>query len=224
VRYNLRLRTLLTRRNNMDHELIRIMAEFGMKVQEKHGLLGKFLGLFQPKRMLKEGLKTQIIFQAEANETWIHLKHGQIETKALLKPLKELFCSEDEVTAVDTEDEDHLEMLEAIEEAILIFYEHHPEITDTDVLMTLDRLSKFLGRDNFYAKDSLAAAIETKLRMTLSFTEYSFRDVRKFLNCILRSVERRKKVNGPRGYLDFIKEQFENVDADFMVKNYEPIG
>lgn len=148
----------------MDHELIRTMAEFGLKAQEQQGLLGKFLGLFQPKRILQEALKTEMTFQTEANETWAHLKRGQIETKALLKPLKALFYSQDEVTAIDTEDEDHLEMLEAIEEAILIFYEHRPEITDTDVLMALDHLFRFLGRDNSYAKNSLAAAIETKLR------------------------------------------------------------
>ena len=208
----------------MDAELMRTMAEFGLKVQEKQGLLGKFLGLFQPKRMLKEGLKTQLTFQTEANETWIHLKHGSIEAKALLKPLKALFCPKDEITAVDTEDEDHLEMLEAIEEAILIFYEHHPETTDTDVLMALDHLSKFLGRDNFYAKDSLMAAVEMKLRITLSYKDYSFRDVRKFLNYIQRSAERHRKVHGAKGYLDFIKEQFEDVDAEFIVKNYEPIN
>jgi hypothetical protein len=178
----------------MDPDLARVLGE--LEAKEEAGLIRT---------------------ETETDGTWLYMQRGATESRIALKPLLQLLCAGDHVHAVDPDDDRHLNILMGIEMTILQHYRDNPCLTDADVLRTLDRMAQFLGRDGQRVVGHLGQVIETRLRMVLSIADYSFRDVRKLLRYILRSVERHRKWNGANGYLEFIEAQLGAIDFNGKV-------
>ena len=120
-----------------------------------------------------------------------------------LKPLAELFYSGASPSEMKWEDPRYLSLLYAIEGAIKRVYTKNPELTDSSVMLALDR---FAMKPEAVSNDAVLREITCQLRLTLSMEDYSRDEVRKAARKILSSVKRHNAIAGIRGYLDFIKE------------------
>jgi hypothetical protein len=126
---------------------------------------------------------------------------GAVEYR--LKPLAELFSSGAAPSVMKWEDPRYLSLLHAIEGAIKRLYMENPELTDSSVMLALDR---FAIKPETTPNDAVAQRINQELRLMLSMEDYSRDEVRKAARKILGSVKRHKAAAGIRGYLDFIME------------------
>lgn len=123
-----------------------------------------------------------------------------------LKPLKDLYAAGDNAPSVDPQDERYMPLFLAIEAEIAQYYEHDaPSLTDGVVGLVLDQLSLSPEASN---PDPLARRVQTSLRFCLSLNDYSRQEVRAALRKVRKSVDRHSRVDGRRGYLDFIVEFF----------------
>lgn len=120
-----------------------------------------------------------------------------------LKPLRELYGSGTGLSSVDPRDETFQPLLMAIEEAIVRYTEDtEPSLTDGAALLAL----KPLGLDpDSEPSDPLARRISLALRLNLSVNNYSRQDVKGCIRQVAKSVERHTRVEGPRGYVTFIR-------------------
>lgn len=140
-------------------------------------------------------------------------ERGEIEIETseglrrhVLKPLPELFGKGHGVSSVDPQDERFMPLLLRIEESIVEHYEQDPGLTDGRVSLALSRLILQPGRDP--DDDALCRHLQLDLRLLLSLNDYSRQEVRWALRKIDKSVRRHSRADGPRGYLDFIRDQF----------------
>jgi hypothetical protein len=164
----------------------------------------KTLSAASKKDMAKKGRGTQIKF-LEAGEIEIEKAGGSVRYP--LKPLRELFAPGTDSPSVDPEDEKYMPLFLGIETEIAQYYEdENPGLTDGSVGLTLDQLA--MDPNNPPASDVLAQRIAMGLRLCLSLNDYSRQEVRAALRKVRKSVERHSKVEGRRGYLDFIVEFF----------------
>ena len=146
----------------------------------------------------------------------IHDLRGEIEVMPVsgtepmrytLKALRELYAPGTDTPSVDPQDDHYMALFMAIEEEIAKYYRgEDPGLTDGSVGLTLDQLA--MDPDSPPADDMLAQKISVALRLCLSFNDYSRQEVRAALRKVKKSVERHSKVDGRRGYLDFIVEFF----------------
>jgi hypothetical protein len=120
-----------------------------------------------------------------------------------LKPLAELFSSSASPSEIKWEDPRYLSLLYAIEGAIKRVYMKNPELTDSLVILALDR---FAMKPEAVSNDAVIREITCQLRLTLSMEDYARDEVRKAARKILSSVKRHNAIAGIRGYLDFIMQ------------------
>ena len=133
--------------------------------------------------------------------------HMATETKHYrLKLLGDLFGEGVNARTLDYEDEHYMPLLMGIEESILRFYEQEPRLNDARVSRALSDLAMHLDRPPGPAP--LRQRLWFDMRLLLSLNDYSRRDVRRALRKIRKSVRRHTQMDGPRGYLDFIRAQF----------------
>ncbi len=165
------------------------------------------IGAAAQKEISNAGRKTGIIFH-DAGEIEIERPEGNVRYQ--LRALRELFAPGTDSPTVDPQDERYMPLFLGIETEIARFYENeNPGLTDGAVGLTLDQLA--MDPNNPPATDVLAQRIAIGLRLTLSLNDYSRPEVRAALRKIRKSVERHSKVDGRRGYLDFIVEFFGRV-------------
>ena len=124
-----------------------------------------------------------------------------------LKPLRELYVAGADSPSVDPQDERYMPLFMAIEGSIAGYYEQEdPGLTDGSVGLALDQLA--MDPESPPAGEKLAQSIALDLRLCLSLEDYSRQEVRAALRKVRKSVERHSKIDGRRGYLDFIVEFF----------------
>jgi len=138
----------------------------------------------------------------------------QVETpdgpqRHVLKPLGQLFGNGCGVSSIDPADEAFMPLLLAIEESVLDCYSADPDLTDGRVSLALSRLA--MRPDDDPADEALYRRMQLRLRLLLSLNDYSRQEVRWALRKIDKSVRRHSRIDGPRGYLDFIRDQFGTV-------------
>jgi len=108
------------------------------------------------------------------------------------------------VTHIDTQDDQFLPLLYCIEDCIVEYYGDNPDLTDGGVSLVLDRL--VLRPECDPGDDRLCRRLQLQLRLQLSLEDYSRQEVRWAIRKILQSVRRHTRVDGRRGYLDFIRQ------------------
>jgi hypothetical protein len=123
-----------------------------------------------------------------------------------VKPLAQLYGSGTGLDHVEFDDQRFLAVLMAIEEAIFDADRRTNRLTDSAVLIALDRLC--MTPDAPVTNDPVADLIQFSLRVTLSLNDFSRQDVRQCLRKVKQSCARHSKTGGVRGYVDFIHEQF----------------
>jgi hypothetical protein len=153
--------------------------------------------------------------KAEAGITFLDAP-GEIDVKGVgegnssryaLKPLKELYAPGTDSPSVDPQDEQYMPLFLEIESQIARYYrQDDPGLTDGSVGLTLDQLS--MDPESPPAGDLLARRIALGLRLCLSLNAYSRQEVRAALRKVKKSVDRHSKIDGRRGYLNFIVEFF----------------
>ncbi len=95
-------------------------------------------------------------------------------------------------------------LVSAIESAIARVYKRNPGLKDKTVITVLERL---IGKPAVHLGDELSTTIQTNMRLILSAEPYSRKEVIGCLKKVQRSVKLHHSVDGPTGYLDFIKDQ-----------------
>jgi hypothetical protein len=154
--------------------------------------------------MAEEKKGTKITFH-EGGEIEISKKGGTVRYQ--LKPMRELFVPGTDSPTVDPQDEKYMALFLEIETEIAEYYKgEDPGLTDGAVGLTLDQLA--MDPNNPPAADKLAQRIAMGLRLCQSLNNYSRQEVRAALRKVRKSVDRHSKVDGRRGYLDFIVEFF----------------
>ncbi|HUU90268.1 MAG TPA: hypothetical protein VM238_03555 [Phycisphaerae bacterium] len=126
----------------------------------------------------------------------------------VLKPLGQLFGNGHGVSSIDPADEVFMPLLLAIEESVLDCYREDPGLIDGRVSLALSRLAM---RPDDPTDEVLYRHIQLRLRLLLSLNDYSRQEVRWALRKIDKSVRRHSRIDGLRGYLDFIRDQFGTV-------------
>ncbi|NNM88913.1 MAG: hypothetical protein HKL95_10395 [Phycisphaerae bacterium] len=137
---------------------------------------------------------------------------GQTHTH-VLKPLAELYGKGVEAPTLDPASPEYMPLCLAIEESILSCERETPDLTDTRVLLALERLAIKPEADTH--PDDVASDIQNALRMCLSLENYSRRDVQRALRKIAKSVQRHTRADGPYGYLRFIAKVFSTSRSFF---------
>ena len=160
------------------------------------------IGAAAQKDISKATGRTGVIFH-DAGEIEIERADGNVRYQ--LKAMRELFAPGSDSPTVDPQDEKYVPLFLGIETEIAWFYENeNPSLTDGAVGLTLDQLA--MDPNNPPATDMLAQRIAMGLRLALSLNDYSRPEVRAALRKVRKSVERHSKIDGRRGYLDFIVE------------------
>jgi len=121
-----------------------------------------------------------------------------------LKELDELYAPEEIISPdIDWDDEYYLSLLFSIESAIKRVYDDKPDLTDASAIYALEKLSlkPEAKEDNIVIRE-----INQQLRVQLSMSDYSRTEVKRAIRKIRGSAKRHTKIDGIRGYLDFIAE------------------
>lgn len=95
-------------------------------------------------------------------------------------------------------------MFASIEEEIAHHDRRVRNLTDSHVLLTLERMSMDPAAEP--GQDDLCLHLQFRLRSVLSGLNYSRQEIKTAIRTIARSVQRHKDIDGVRGYLDFIDE------------------
>jgi len=108
----------------------------------------------------------------------------------------------------DSTDEDwtdmYLPLVMAVESGISRAHASDPDLKDKTVITILKRL---IMKPDINLNHPMAIAIQDNLKLTLATNAFSKKEVIGSLKKVLRSVTRRHAVDGPKGYLDFIKDK-----------------
>lgn len=117
-----------------------------------------------------------------------------------LKPLEELYV---EQGSIKNTEEEMMSLLYQIESTIKDYDVKNHGLTDSSLIMAIEKLSI---KPEAPAQNDLLRSITNHLRMFMSMHTFSRSELRQGINRVLRSVRRHNKIDGTRGYLDFIKE------------------
>jgi len=140
----------------------------------------------------------------EHEDGLVRMKSEKGELVYKLKPLPELFSGgKSGMATISWKDGNSLNLLHAIESAIKNVYLADPELTDSSVMLSLDKLSM---KPETVSPDAVIRAINLQLRLALSTGDFSRDEVKAAVRKILASVKRHKAIAGIRGYLNFIVE------------------
>ena len=128
------------------------------------------------------------------------------EIKIKLKPLKDILLPDSARTTPSAikeggEDE-YMGMLLTIEGAIAGFYREDPKLKDIDVIKALKNLKKGLTKE--YPAGCLEDQIQIRICAIASYKSQTKKEVQICLAHILKSVKSHRRVDGIRGYLNFI--------------------
>ena len=145
------------------------------------------------------------LVNAHTGEIELNLPDGA--KKYLLKPLGELFLNDAATFSINWDDQAYMPLLLCIEEEILNYDDAIPDLTDGPVALSLDRMIMNPAAEP--GADELIRQIQFRLRLLLSLADYSKYEVKSALRKIAKSVELHSRESGIRGYLDFIRDQFE---------------
>lgn len=171
------------------------------ELTEKMEAVGKQKRRFWRRSGEDKALEVALTFEQKADGTYVKLSGDKGTETHLLKTLESLYVSEKEKRLPSNPDEEeYLGLLMAIEGAISRYDQDHPDLTDRAVIRALESL----GQKPEVAFDPLTEHIQRSLRLQLSLGDYSRSEVRWGIRKILASVRRHHRIDGVRGYLDFI--------------------
>ncbi len=122
-----------------------------------------------------------------------------------LKPLSQLYGPGRRYSSFDYKSETYVPLFLCIEECVLRHRRQQPELTDGDVMLSLDLLACAPEAD--VTSHVLARRMQLELRMLLSLNDYNRDEVRQVVRRLRKSVKLHNDLNGRYGYLDFIEEQ-----------------
>ncbi|MCL5946064.1 MAG: hypothetical protein M1472_04335 [Planctomycetes bacterium] len=162
-------------------------------------------------QLFKESGNTPGENEIRARITTIDESKGEIEItikgvahRCVLKALKDLYGPGINAPSVDSTDSRYLPLLMEIERGIVEFDRYHAHLTDGSVASTLNRMG--INPEMNSVSDELGRHLQWNLRLLLSVNNYSRQDVIQALRKINKSVARHTRADGPRGYLDFIRQ------------------
>jgi hypothetical protein len=136
------------------------------------------------------------------SESTVRVSCGQKSFKYDLKPLSDLYAPEKSgPISVKLGDSRYFQFLYAIEGSIKRLYQDMPELTDSSVILILEKMS---AKPEFVGNDPISRTIHQNLRFQRSVSNYSRTEARQSIRQILKSAKRHKGISGIRGYLDFI--------------------
>jgi len=151
---------------------------------------------------------------SEAAFRFVNEETGEIEIngaggvkKYTLKPLADLFGKGYGESTIDWKDQRYMPLLLSIEEEIMNHDDAAHDLTDGLVSLTLDRMAA--NPATAPGSDLLCRRIQLGLRVLLSLNDYSKQEVKQAIRKIAKSVTLHTWHGGIRGYLDFIREQFQ---------------
>ncbi len=128
------------------------------------------------------------------------------EIEIELKPLKDVLLPDSARTTPSAikegEEDEYLGMLHTIDSAIVGFYREYPKLKDIDVIKALKNLKKDLTKE--YPAGCLEDHIQIRICAIASYKSQTKKEVRICLAYILKSVKLHRRVDGVRGYLNFI--------------------
>lgn len=130
---------------------------------------------------------------------------GKDEFTHQLKELPELYSPEESLNFDDInwDDDYYISLLNTIEGTIRYIDDSNTGLTDTKVILSLEEL---VSRPEIKSNDKIVKEINQRLRLQLSFSDYTRNEVRRALRKVLKSVKRHNQTGGIRGYLDFIMQ------------------
>ncbi len=94
-------------------------------------------------------------------------------------------------------------LLYHLEATIHLYYRQTPRLRDVEVIEALHELQKVLRRSGEEPRDRLAQALLAALRVWPP-GEYTESDWAMALRFMVASAKRHRRVDGPRGYLEFL--------------------
>ena len=128
------------------------------------------------------------------------------EIKIELKPLKDVLLPDSARTTPSAikegEEDEYKGILLTIEGAIAGFYREDPKLKDIDVIKALKNLKKGLTKE--YPAGCLEDQIQIRICAIASYKSQTKKEVQICLAYILKSVKLHRRVDGVRGYLNFI--------------------
>jgi len=117
-----------------------------------------------------------------------------------LKSFEELYAGQDSRKSAK---EEIMSLLYQIERTIKEYDMKNQGLTDSSVIMALEKLSM---KPEAPAQSEFLRNITDYLRMFMSMHSFSRSELRQGINRVLRSARRHYKIDGTRGYLNFIRE------------------
>lgn len=149
-----------------------------------------------------ESMKVEMSFEQKMDGDHVLISGPRGKQEHSLKPLEALYVPERErrSSIPGVNEQEHMGLMMAIEGAISRYYQDHPALTDREVIHALESF----GQKPEIAYDLLTNCIQLNLRFQLSVEDYSRSEVRWALRKVLASVRRHHRIDGVRGYLDFI--------------------
>lgn len=117
-----------------------------------------------------------------------------------LKSFKELYAGQDSRKSAK---EEIMSLLYQIERTIKDYDMKNQGLTDSSVIIALEKLSM---KPEAPAQSEFLRNITDYLRMFMSMHSFSRSELRQGINRVLRSARRHNKIDGSRGYLNFIRE------------------
>ena len=149
-----------------------------------------------------------------------------IETRIELEPIKDLLLPDSARTTPpaikEGAEEEYMGLLLAIEGAIASFYRENTKIKDIDVINALKNLKRGLTKE--YPDGCLEDMIQIRIRAILSYKRQTKREVQICLAYVLKSVKVHRRVDGIRGYLNFIIDRFYRDDTAGALRGGEQGG
>ncbi|MEA1869056.1 MAG: hypothetical protein U9N09_02745 [Euryarchaeota archaeon] len=128
------------------------------------------------------------------------------EIKIELKPLKDVLLPDSARTTPyaikEGEEDEYRGILLTIESAIAGFYREDPKLKDIDVIKALKNLKKGLTKE--YPAGCLEDQIQIRICAIASYKSQTRKEVQICLAYILKSVKLHRRIDGVRGYLNFI--------------------
>ena len=128
------------------------------------------------------------------------------EIKIELKPLKDVLLPDSARTTPSAikegEEDEYVGILHTIEGAIASFYREDPKLKDIDVIKALKNLKKGLTKE--YPAGCLEDRIQIRICAIASYKSQTKKELQICLAHILKSVKLHRRVDGVRGYLNFI--------------------
>ena len=150
-------------------------------------------------------LGTNTFFRHEGNQTiFEYVPEEDRKIEYTFKDLEQLYSGDQEFDyqSTDWNDDRYLPLLMNIESAITAVYRADPTLKDKQVIAVLERLTT---KPKMSLPNPSAVSIQDNLKLTLSLYNFSRREVIGALKRVLKSAKRHHKLDGSRGYLDFVK-------------------